>query len=103
MFRDREKALQELQKQLLEEEEEMPPEEEPEEDDNDLPQEVYDDYAEDVRAYNSDRADTELDSYSEDVYYEPKRRSGCVLWFVLLTAAVLLALSYFLAKQGGVL
>jgi len=103
MFRDREKALQELQKQLLEEEEETRPEEAPEEDCDDLPQEVYEEYTQDVRAYNSDRADTDLDSYSEDVYHQPKRASGCVLWFVLLTAAVLLALSYFLAKQGGLL
>lgn len=102
MFRDREKALQELQKQLLEEEEEDLPEVQTAEDD-DLPQEVYDDYAADVRAYNSDVTDTDLDSYSRKVYETPRRGTGCILWFILLTAAVLLVLAYFLAKQGGLL
>lgn len=102
MFRDREKALRELQKQLLEEEEETISEEEAQEDD-DLPQEVYDECAADVRAYNSDTADTDLDDYSDAVYEEPRRRTGCALWLSLLAAAVLLALSYLLAKQGGLL
>lgn len=101
MFRDREKALQELQRQLLQEEEEDRSEETQQE--NDLPQEVYDDYAADVHAYNSDTTDTDLDSYSDAVYEQPRRRTGCVLWFILLTAAVLLVLSYFLARQGGLL
>lgn len=107
MFRDREKALQELQKQLLEEE--QLPEEEEElleedmQDDDDLPQEVYDVYTEDVRAYNSDITDTDLDEYSDDIYDATARKNGGALWFVLLTAAVLLLLSYILAKHGGFL
>ena len=100
MFRDREKALQVLQEQLLEEEEELPEEVQQE---DDLPPEVYDDYASDVRAYNSDTTDTDLEDYSDDVYDAPRRKTGCALWFILLTAAVLLALSYLLAKQGGFL
>jgi hypothetical protein len=109
MFRDREKALQELQKQLLEEDEseQLPEEEEelPEEDmfEDDLPQEVYDVYTEDVRAYNSDTTDTALDEYSDDIYDATARKNGGALWFVLLTAAVLLLLSYILAKHGGFL
>lgn len=102
MFRDREKALQELQKQLLEVDEEELSEEETDTDD-DLPQEVYDDYAANVHAYNTDTTDTDLDSYSDEVYDGPRRRTGFVLWFILLTAAVLLVLAYFLAKQGGLL
>lgn len=102
MFRDREKALQELQKQLLEDEEEEEIEETEEETD-DLPREVYDEYTPDLRAYNSDKADTDLEDYSDAVYDPPRRKTGCLLWFVLLTAAVLLAISWYLAKQGGLL
>lgn len=104
MFRDREDALQELQQQLLEEEE--IPEEEAlteEEETDDLPQEVYARFTENVRAYNSDTTDTDLEEYSDTVYDPPRRRSGCVLWFILLTAAILLALSWLLAKQGGLI
>ena len=101
MFRDREKALQELQKQLLEREEEALPDEESQEE---RLGEVYDEYAQNVRAYNSDTADTELDSYSDEIYEDPRHnKTGCILWLVLLLAGVLLALSYFLAKQGGLL
>ena len=99
MFRDREKALQALQKQLLEEEEA----EEASEETDDLPQEVYDEYAPELRAYNSDKADTDLEDYSDAVYDPPHPRTGCLLWFVLLTAAVLLVISWYLAKQGGLL
>ena len=103
MFRDREKALQELQKQLLEDEnEEAVPEETPDEDD-DLPQEVYDDYTTDLHAYNSDKADADLDEYSDAVYDQAQRKTGCLLWFFLLITAVLLAVSWYLAKQGGLL
>lgn len=103
MFRDREKALQELQEKLLEEEREELSEEEEELPDDDLPSEVYDSYAEDVRAYNSDTTDTDLDDYSDDVYDAPGRKNGRILWLILLTAAVLLLLSYILAKHGGLL
>ena len=98
MFRDREKALQALQKQLLEEEAE-----ETTESSDDLPQEVYDEYIPNLHAYNADKTDTELDDYSDAVYDPPRRKNGCLLWFVLLTAAVLLAICWYLAKQGGLL
>ena len=97
MFRDREKALSDLQKQLLDEEEEVTPEEDLPEDD--LPQAVYDD----CPAYNADTTDTDLDSYCREVFEDPQRKTGCSLWFVLVAAAVLLALAYFLAKRGGLL
>lgn len=98
MFRDREKALEKLQEQLLEEENDLPEEEFTKDDET-----VYDDAPQDVHAYNTDTADADLDDYSEAVYEASRRRSGCVLWFVLVTAAVLLAISWFLAKQGGLL
>ena len=96
MFQDREKALKELQKQLLDVEDPQPQEE-------DLPQEIYDEYALDVHAYNTDTADTDLDAYSDDVFETPPRKGSLVLWFVLLTAAILLALAWFMAKAGGLL
>lgn len=99
MFRDREKALQALQKQLLEDEDA----EEVSEQDDELPPEVYDDDPPDFHAYNSDKADTDLEEYSDAVYDPPRRKTGCLLWFVLLTAAVLLAISWYLATQGGLL
>lgn len=105
MFRDREKALEHLQKQLLEEEdeEESISAEETQDEEDDLPQEVYADHTADLNMYNSDTTDTDLDDYSQKIYDEPQRKLGCALWFILLTAAVLLALSYFLAKQGGLI
>lgn len=98
MFRDREKALQKLQEQLLEEERDLP-QEEPDEDD----ETVYADAAQDVRAYNTDSTDENLEDYSDTVYEASRRRGGCLLWFALLTAGVLLAISFLLAKQGGLL
>lgn len=91
MFRDREKALEDLQKQLWEDASE--------EENEHLSQEVYDD----LDAYNSDKTDTDLEEYSDEVYDPPKSKAGCFLWFSLLTAAVLLAISWYLAKQGGLL
>lgn len=91
MFRDREKALEDLQKKLLEDDNEAETEE--------LSEEIY----EDLDAYNSDKADTDLEEYSDEVYDPPKSKAGCFLWFSLLTAAVLLAISWYLAKQGGLL
>ena len=105
MFRDQEKVLEQLQRQLLEEDDvdESISAEITQDEQDDLPQEVYADYTADVRVYNSDTTDTDLDNYSQKIYNEPKRKLDCALWFILLTAAVLLALSYFLAKQGGLL
>lgn len=102
MFRDKEEALEELNSQLLEDEgtetEDLAKETES---DEDLPQEIYRTYTGDVRVYNSDTADTDLEKYSDDVYREQKNRLGCALWFVLLTAAVLLVIAYWIARQEG--
>ncbi len=98
MFRDREKALEKLQEQLLEEEQALQEEASAEDDET-----VYDDAVQDVRAYNADTTDADLNDYSHTVYDAPRHRGGCILWFALLTAGVLLAISWFLAKQGGLL
>ena len=95
MFRDRDKALEDLQAQLLQEDDGVSAEEPQECDDpsQDIP---------DVDAYNTDTADTDLEAYSEAVY-TPRRSGGCVLWFVLLTAAVVLVLALLLAIKGGLI
>ena len=98
MFRDREKALQKLQEQLLEEERDLPEKEIAEDDET-----VYADAAQAVRAYNTDFTDEDLDDYSDAVYEASRHKGGCLLWFALLTAGALLAISFFLAKQGGLL
>ena len=113
MFKDREKALEELQRLLEDEEEEAQYEEDSQEEQYD--EDSDDDSQEDeetvdlaatrrVQVYNADTTDTDLEDYSRDVYETPQnRRGGCALWFVLLTAAVLLAISWFLAKERGLL
>ena len=110
MFRDREEELRRIQEQLLEDEEP-----EAEETDQLLDEDTLDallsdsqqsqnpqvyqnfsndygknlrNYASGYKAYNSDRTDTDLDSFSEAVR-EPKQ-AGKLLWlaFVLLALAV---------------
>jgi len=97
MFRDREKELERLNRQLLEDEEPEdgePEDEEPEEDGEEQP---------DYDAYNGDTADVELEEYSNRVYEEPPTRKGILAAVLLATAAVLLLLAYLLAKREGLL
>ena len=102
MFNDREKALQELEQQLLEEEEECEEaqdeewDEEEEEESVRTPRVPFD-----FDAYNTDVSDTDLEDYSEEVY-SCKRKTGCSVWLLLL-AALILAIAYFLAKREGLL
>lgn len=99
MFRDREKELERLSRQLLEEETEEYEEEEDEADEYE-----EDDYDEDEPViYNTDTTDVDLEEYSEAVYEEPRRSWGLVAAVLLLTAAALLFLAYLLAKRGGLL
>lgn len=104
VFQDREKALEELQRRLEDEEEEEY-EEDTDEEEHEEDEEAVDPAAtRRVRVYNADTTDTDLEDYSRDVYETPRnRRGGCALWLVLLTAAVLLAISWFLAKERGLL
>lgn len=95
MFRDRQKALEELEKQLLEEEEEEA-EEYDDEEESKPPRKPFD-----FDAYNTDDADTDLEEYSEEVY-APRRKTGCAFW-LLFFAAILLAAAYFFAKKEGLL
>lgn len=93
MFRDREKALEELERQLLEDEEEETEEEVEEE----LPPRKPFDFD----AYNTDDTDTDLEDYSEAVY-NPRRKTGCGFWLLLL-AALVLFFAYYIAKKEGLL
>jgi hypothetical protein len=125
MFRDREEELQRLQDQLLEEEDPQPEEALPDDDDfDDLlsenqpieDPEIYQNYSNDYgknlrnyasgyRVYNSDKTDTDLDTYSESVREgQPSRR---FLWIPVLLlgllAAVVLALLWKYLRLGGIL
>ena len=110
MARDTDEELRRLQQALLEEdddEEELPDDEEEEElpeiipeDDAHIPNvDVYQNYSNDYgkklrnyasgyRAYNSDKADTDLEHYSEEV------RSGSqslgLLWFLIILLLLLI-------------
>lgn len=129
MYRDREEELQRLQKQLLEDEE--PAQEQEEEEEELLDEETLEEllnessqikntkvyqnfsndygknlrnYASGYKAYNSDRIDTELDSYSEAVR-EPKKTGG-LMWLaavlLALMAAVVGAIVWMCFGQGGI-
>ena len=122
MFRDREEALQRLQEQLLQEEEELRPEEEEypdedafdqllEEDDRTADSGAYRNYSNDYgrglrnyatgyKAYNADKADTDLDRYSDAVREGPKRNRAA--WLVILLLILIgLAVGAILWKYLG--
>lgn len=126
MFRDKEEELQRLQVELLQEEqtarpeEEFPAEEDFEEllwdtDQGENPQ-VYQNYSNDYgknlrnfasgyRAYNTDKTDTDLDRYSEQV----QECSKTPLWWIwllllimLLMASVVAAIAWMFFSTGGI-
>lgn len=130
MFRDRDEELQRLEEALLEEEEEEQKQrieeeieeerqkarrdeaEEEEEDDISFyqPDDTEDDeadtfpnYANNYRAYNSDRVDVDLDEYSEQVRQEPKRGSCLLTLALILLCGILVMLILFLLKFQGIL
>ena len=124
MFRDRDEALRRLEEALLEEEEderEEQIEEEIEEarrkalrEEDDIsayqPEDTEDDeegtfpnYANNYRAYNSDRVDVDLDEYSERIRREPKRGSCLLTLALALLCGILVMLILFLLKFQGLL
>lgn len=129
MYRDREEELKRLQEQLLEDEE--PTEEQNAEEEELLDEETLEilmrdyqqpqntrvyqnfsndygkklrNYASGYQAYNSDKTDTELDSYSEAVR-EPKEPAG-LLWLVIVLLALMGVVAgvilWMYIKLGGV-
>ena len=120
MFHDRNQELERLSEELWEEAEE----EYEEEYDEDLNEEFddygdedfdeeFDDYedlddeeeypeAVNVRAYNADRTDTDLDEFSDEVYYAPKSKfTGLLIAGGILVMAVFLALVYLVLQHYG--
>lgn len=100
MFRDADEELRRLEAELLADEEPELPEEldEPEE----LPP-VYQNEPRHYRAYNTDHADTDMDSYSDEI--RQGRRPGRVLSLIAvilsLTAAALAVYAWHILQQGG--
>ena len=124
MFRDKEEELQRLEQLLAEAEEEDQDESDEEEyeedfDDEDFDEEEFDEEElirefsddtdatalftshRDIRVYNSDKTDVDIEKYSDDVF--SGSRPPVLPWvFAALTAVVLLML-YLALKQGGYL
>lgn len=116
MFQDREDALEQLAKQLLEEEEaEETIEEEAESSEEDFENTLleeedshiyptdpnhYDSYT----AYNADRTDASAEDYS-DILLEPERRNNSIFWIALLVMILMTAILGILAwlYLGGML
>ena len=121
MFRDQEEELQRLQQELLAQEEP-----ETEEADEELPEDtlledtrpsadrmVYQNfsngygknlrnYASGYQAYNTDKLDTDLDEFSQQVR-EPQRKNGALVAAMLLTAAILAVVCWILWRYWGLL
>ena len=95
MFRDRQAALEALEKQLLSEEEDEETEEFEQEEEI-PPRRPFD-----FDTYNTDDSDVDMARYADQVY-RPRKKNGCAFWLLLLAAAVLAA-AYFLAKREGLL
>ena len=105
MFRDKEEELQRLEQLLAETEEEDQDEFDEEEglrefsDDTDATA-LFPSHR-DIRVYNSDKTDVDIEKYSDDVFSGGRR--PVLPWvFAALTAVVLLML-YLALKQGGYL
>ncbi len=125
MTRDRDEALQRLQQALLEEEEseaaealeeEDFPEIEPEDDPRIADAGVYQNFSNDYgknlrnyasgyRAYNADKTDTDLDTYSDAVREgeNPRRLLWLPVLLLGLLAAVVLAMLWKYLRLGGLL
>ena len=121
MFKDKKEELRRLEEELLQEaqleEEEDRLEEELEEaqalldeaeDYGEESEETYFNYANrygEVRAYNGDHTDEDMDRYSEDVYGGRKERgvSGLVALAVFLLGAIALAFGWCVLRYKGIL
>ena len=121
MFRDKKEELRRLEEELLQEaqleEEENRLEEELEEaqalldeaeDYGEESEETYFNYANrygEVRAYNGDQTDEDMDRYSEDVY-SGKRKKGVsclVVVLMFLLVAIALAFGWCVLRYKGIL
>lgn len=120
MFKDKKEELSRLEAELLleaeAEEEDARLEEELEEDEallddeNDYGQETNETYFNysnrygQIKAYNNDTADGDLDAYSNAVYEGKKKGVGCItLLTMLLLVAVVLALGWYVLRFKGII
>ena len=123
-FKDKEEALRRLEAELLQEEE-TPEEEYDEEvydeeyDEDEAYEEEYDeedseeDWEEEaprqlpgwmagrVKVYNTDALEADLDEYSQKVYRSRSRGRWVAAVALILLAALLLVLAFFVARNGG--
>lgn len=106
MFKDEKEELRRLEQALLAQEKDEP--EQPRFWEDDCPDEetvVYqnfsNNYGKAYRAYNADKTDQELDSYSETVRTGQAGIRGLVLLACLLTGCIVLVCLYLLLRYGG--
>ena len=101
-MKDAKKELERLEAELLAQEE-LEEEAEPQEETEDSP-ELYRNYSNHYRAYNTDRADWDPDELSEELEQPPKPGIwGLVAVALLLTAAIFLLLAWYVRRNGGLL
>ena len=106
MFRDAKEELQRLEQELLEveaqetEEQQEPEwEEEPSEEEG----ESYVNFPENIRAYNTDHTDVDLEEFSRQVREPEKPIAGWVVLAFLLMTGIVCVLGYWVLRYLGVL
>ena len=96
MFKDTKKELERLEAELLEQEPEESEEEDLLDDDDDFGEEtpeIYRNFSNRYKAYNTDRTDWDPDDLAEELERRPKR--GFALLWLLLLAGVIGALAWW--------
>lgn len=106
MFKDRDEALEEISRSLLEEEPEEILEDWEDSGENDPWEDSREDFSfpdEDLNAYNGDDLDEDLDNYSEELSQPPKKDSLVGLSFACigLMAAILALVLYWVIRIYG--
>ena len=113
MFKDTKKALERLEAELLaqeeeyeeeyEEEEEWEEDEDPSEDEEE-PTELYRNFSNRYRAYNTDRTDWDPEDLGEALESRPKSGIwGLCAVVLLLVAGIFLLLAWLVQRNGGFL
>ena len=107
MFKDTKKALERLEAELLAQEEEYEEEWEEDEDpseDQEEPAELYRNFSNHYRAYNTDRTDWDPEELGEALESRPKSGIwGLCAVVLLLVAGVFLLLAWLVQRNGGFL
>ena len=105
MFKDQQEELRRLEAELLrEEEEDALPLDEDEEEEWEAEEDIWDSQEEpDYRVYNSDRLDADVEDFGYQIREHGNRTRGrwTVALLLILLAALLLVLAFFLARFMG--